>query len=149
MRAAIRAHPHPRPFLAGSALLLAGLIGCAHTPRPVLYPNDTYRQVGDATAQEEISHCMLVAEEQGLPIDKQPEEGVREGARQSVIGGLIGGAIGWVLGNPGRGAAAGAAGRGTAGAIRGYEGSGANDPIFRRFVETCLADKGFRVIGWK
>ena len=47
------------------------------------------------------------------------------------------------------GAAAGAAGGGAGGLMRGAWKSGDPDEIERRFVEQCLRDKGYQVIGWK
>ena len=129
----------------GLALMVAG---CAPA-RPILYPNDLYREVGEPAAQEDVNHCIELAETHGFPTEKQPEEAAEGAARGGIIGAIVGGAIGWVFGNPGRGAAAGAAGGGTRGGIGGYESSGANDPTYRRFIETCLRDKGYQVIGWR
>ena len=43
------------------ALVLAGC--SAH--KPILYPNDHYRQVGEETAESDIKACMALAEEGG------------------------------------------------------------------------------------
>ena len=43
------------------ALVLAGC--SAH--KPILYPNDHYRQVGEETAESDIKACMALAEEAG------------------------------------------------------------------------------------
>ena len=131
-----------------ATLLAALLVGCG-PKRPVLYPNDLYRQVGKEAAEEDISHCVELAELNDLPTEKQADEAAKGATRGGIIGGLVGGAIGWVLGNPGRGAAAGAAGGGTRGAVGGYERSGDGDPIYRSFVDTCLREKGYQPIGWK
>ena len=45
----------------------------------------------------------------------------------------------------GAGAAGGAAGALTRGVIR----SGDPDPVYQRFVEKCLRDKGYEPIGWR
>jgi len=131
-----------------SAILAALLVGCG-PKRPVLYPNDLYRAVGKEAAEEDVNHCIELAEMHDLPTEKQSEDTAKGAARGGVIGAMIGGAVGWVLGNPGRGAAAGAAGGGTRGAVGGYEGSGDGNPIYRRFIETCLREKGYQTIGWK
>lgn len=131
-----------------AAILAVLLVGCG-PKRPVLYPNDLYREVGKEAAEEDVNHCIELAEMNDLPTEKQSEDTAKGAARGGVIGALIGGAVGWVLGNPGRGAAAGAAGGGTRGAVGGYEGSGDGDPIYRRFIETCLREKGYQTIGWK
>ena len=43
----------------------------------------------------------------------------------------------------------GAAGGGTGGLIRGIFGSRDLDPVQRRFVDQCLKEKGYEVIGWQ
>ncbi len=64
-------------------------------------------------------------------------------------GAAVGGAAGAVTGRPGRGFAAGAAGGGAGGLVRGAMKSGDPDQIERRFVEQCMRDMGYQVIGWK
>ena len=136
-----------RPVVAVPVLSLL-LAGCGPT-KPVLYPNDLYRQVGPDAAREDVNHCIELAEANGMSEDKQAGAAAEGAARGSVAGALFGGAVGWVLGNPGRGAAAGAAGGGTRGAMGGYAKSGDADPVYRRFVETCLREKGYQPIGWR
>ena len=48
-----------------------------------------------------------------------------------------------------RAAAAGAAGGGAASMTRSMINSGKPDPVFKRFVEQCLRDKGYLPIGWR
>ncbi|MBE9520168.1 MAG: cell envelope biogenesis protein OmpA, partial [Proteobacteria bacterium] len=67
----------------------------------------------------------------------------------ATTGAVVGGAVGAVDGRAGKGAAVGAAGGGSAGMMRGAWKSGDPDNIERRFVEQCLRDKGYQVIGWK
>jgi hypothetical protein len=70
-------------------------------------------------------------------------------AKSTAKGAAVGGAVGAVTGRPGRGLAAGAAGGGAGGLTRGAMKSGDPDEIERRFVEQCLRDMGYKVIGWK
>ncbi len=133
---------------AGVALLAILALACGST-RPVLYPNDLYEEVGEYAAEEDVTHCIELAESNGLPTEKQGSEAAEGAAKGSLAGAIVGGAVGWVLGNPGKGAAAGAAGGGTRGGMSGYAGSGDADPLYRRFVETCLREKGYQPIGWK
>ena len=95
-----------------------------------------------------MNHCIALAEAHGHPTEKQGSDTAKGAATGGFLGALVGTAVGAVLGNPGRGAAAGAAGGGTRGAIRGTAQSGDGDPVYRRFVETCLRDMGYQVIGW-
>jgi hypothetical protein len=39
--------------------------GCAHSERPVLYPNDHLKQVGSDQAQADVDDCMQLATEYG------------------------------------------------------------------------------------
>ena len=138
-----------RPAGCLAPLLVLALLACAGTKRPVLYPNELYEQVGERGAQEDVSHCIEVARAHDLSDDRTAGDAARGATWGSVIGAAVGGAVGWVLGNPGRGAAAGAAGGGTRGAIKGATHSSDADNVYRRFVETCLRDLGYRPIGWR
>ena len=58
----------------------------------------------------------------------------------------MGGAI---VGNAGRGAAVGAGVGGTRGFLRGLFRSREPDPIEKGFIDACLEEQGYRVIGWR
>ena len=126
---------------------LLSFAACAEK-RPVLYPNSHLNQVGSQTAQADIDACIRLAQESNLAENKGGEvaKGTATGA---AVGAAVGGAVGAVTGNLGRGLAAGAAGGGALGLTRGAIRSGDPDPIFQRFVEKCLRDKGYEPIGWK
>ena len=135
---------------AGAAvtLLLAGtLVGCSAT-RPVLYPNPHYEFVGATAAEADVEECMAFAEEHGHEPD-QSDEVARKTAVGGAVGAAGGAAVGAVFGSAGRGAAAGAVG-GAVGSLRsGLMSSNQPEPVFKRFVEQCLADRGYRPIGWE
>ena len=131
-------------FLVATAVLLSA---CAQK-RPVLYPNATYQAAGATAAQRDIDECIQMAADYGHATDRG------KNVAQSTVGGAavgaaVGGAVGLVTGSPGRGIAAGAAGGGAGGLTRGAMKSGTPDEIERRFVEQCLRDKGYQVVGWK
>ncbi len=132
-----------------TALVVLLVLAACGAARPVLYPNELYREVGEDAAEEDVSHCIELAESSGYPTDKQADQAAKGAAKQGFFGAIVGAAVGAVFGNPGKGAAAGAAGGGARGGIRGYENSGDGDDIYRRFIETCLRDKGYKVIGWR
>ncbi len=123
------------------------LSACAKK-RPVLYPNTTYKAAGETVAQSDIDDCIQMAADHGHATDagKNVATSTVKGA---AVGAAVGGAVGAVTGRPGRGLAAGAAGGGAGGLARGAMKSGDPDQIERRFVEQCLRDKGYQVIGWK
>ena len=113
--------------------------GCAQQ-RPVLYPNSHLAYVGQEKAQADIDTCMHLAKKYGAG----------DTAAGAAVGAAAGAAIGAVLGNNvGRAAGVGAAGAGAATLTRKTIDSGEPDPLFRRFVEKCLHEKGYETIGWQ
>ena len=131
--------------LALSCLLL--LVACSQK-RPVLYPNYHLQEVGNETAQTEIDECISLAKEYGTSSSSSGKVAKRT-AGGGAVGAAGGAATGAVLGSVGRGAAAGAAGGAAVGCLQGLFRSPEPDPVFRRFVEKCLLEKGYEPIGWK
>lgn len=129
-------------------LFLLLCCGCAQQ-RPVLYPNSYLSYVGPEKARADIDACMQLANEYGAG-GKKGEKIARDTTAGAVVGGAAGAAIGAVLGNNvGRAAGVGAAGAGAATLTRKTIDSGKPDPLFRRFVEKCLHEKGYETIGWQ
>ena len=130
--------------------LLAVLVlssGCS-AKRPVLYPNETLNHVGWEAAQRDVDECLAFAESYGVaghPAARTAGSTAAGGA----VGGAIGAAGGAVWGDPGRRAGVGAATGATAGFFRGLFRWRDPDPIEARFVGVCLAQQGYRVIGWR
>jgi predicted small lipoprotein YifL len=133
-----------RVLLAGLALALAA---CA-AKRPVLYPNAAYRAAGEAQARKDVDACLAYAKEQGHSADPVARAGT-QAAGGAATGAAAGAAAGAVFGSPGLGAAAGAAGSGARSLLRGLFRARDPDPIQRGFVQECLREYGYRVIGWK
>jgi uncharacterized protein YcfJ len=131
-----------------SLVAIAVLMSACAKKRPVLYPNATYKAAGETVSQSDIDDCIQLAADHGHATDagKNVAGSTVKGA---AVGAAVGGAVGAVTGRPGRGLAAGAAGGGAGGLARGTLKSGDPDQIERRFVEQCLRDKGYKVIGWK
>jgi hypothetical protein len=127
--------------------LLLSFAACAEE-RPVLYPNSHLNQVGTQAAQADVDECMRLAKESNVAENKGGKV-AKDTAAGAVVGAAIGGAVGAVTGNFGQGLASGAAGGGAGGLAGGAIGSSGPDPIFQRFVEKCLRDKGYEPIGWK
>lgn len=129
--------------------LVCGLLAVACGPkRPVLYPNAAYRELGEAAAGEVVDDCLERARSDGIA-DGRAEKVAEGAARGAIFGAVLWGAVGWIFGNPGRGAAAGAAHGGGVGGARGAASAGEDDPVFRRYVEICLRERGLQPIGWK
>ena len=139
-----------RTLVTISTVLLictVSLLACTKK-RPVLYPNAHLQYVGNEKAQADIDECIRFAEDHG--VESKPEEKVaKETVRGAAVGGSIGAGVGAVKGNTGRKAGAGAAGGAAGGFTRGVFRSGDPDPVFARFVEKCLRDKGYAPVGWK
>jgi len=133
--------------LLSCGLVALSVAGCATTKKPVFYPNAHLKSVGDATAQRDAEECGKLAETAGL--SKSTSKAGRKGAEGAAIGAAAA-AVGSLLrkGNVLEGAAAGAAVGGTAGAVRGAMDNDI-DPTYRNFVQRCLSERGYEVIGWK
>jgi hypothetical protein len=138
-----------------SLLLFFHIGGCA-TQRPVLYPNEHFKRTGREASERQIDECLREAEAYVSSNGRAGEvagSAAGSAGTGAIVGAAAGAAGGAVLGHAGRGAAAGAAGGAagglTRGAIRGASASGRPDPIVRNYVNRCLREKGFDVIGWK
>lgn len=135
--------------IARSILVIACLATVSCAPqRPVLYPNERFKSVGQETARLDIDTCMQTARESGADSSRTGKV-AGDTAKAGVVGGATGAVIGAISGDAGIGAAIGAAGAGTAALTSSIFRSEAPDPIFRQFVDTCLHEKGYQVIGWK
>ena len=129
--------------LCAAALALAA---CA-AKRPVLYPNAVYQQAGEAGVRKDVDECVELAKAHGHDTNEAARAGARTGSG-AAVGAATGAAVGAVLGSAGRGAAAGAAGGGARSLLRGLFAWRDPDPIERAFVQECLGERGYRVIGW-
>lgn len=130
----------------GMALLLAG---CA-AKQPVLYPNAHLQTVGSEQAQSDVIACQELAHEFGVgPGAGKAGRVAGRTAGGAAIGGATGAVAGAIVGGAGRGAAAGAAAGATGGFLTGIFGRSEPDPVYRRFVERCLRERGYATIGWR
>ncbi len=129
--------------MKGKLILLTTLILVGCSSKPKLYPNDKYKLDGKKAADAEIKRCMKDADaylesSKGKQVAKGAGAGAAIGAAMGAVGGLFTGNLG---GGLVRGGAIGAAGGGAAGAI-------SPDELKRRYVNHCLAEEGYQVIGW-
>ena len=133
--------------------LLFSLTACG-AQRPVLYPNEHFKQVGSNLAERSIDDCIRRAE--GY-VSSGEEEVAGKAAvgvgTTATVGAAAGAAGGAVVGSAGRGAAAGAAGGAAAeltlALLRGLFEPRQPSPSYRAFVDRCLREKGYDPIGWK
>ena len=131
------------------ALTVAAAAGCASTQRPVLYPNAALERAGRAQAERDIDDCMHRAESHGLSPTGSTRV-VRRGAEGAAVGAAAGAAGAAVYGGDvGRAAGTGAAAGAAAGAVRGGFEAADPNPTYRSFVQRCLRERGYDVIGWQ
>ncbi len=138
-------------------LSIALITGCATkgersvNAKPVFYPNAHLNEVGKSQAQEDAENCIASAKSAGLTPEDQDNATGRGAAKGAAVGATAG-AVGAVVHGKGivrtvergvEGAVVGAATGAVAGSFH-EKPSG----TFRHFVNRCLKDKGFEVIGW-
>ncbi len=125
------------------------IAACQTTPdQPRLYPNAHLTTVGQKQAELDIDDCMALARDYGVSENKEGRVG-EKAAAGAVIGGASAGAWGLVRGDAGSRAAAGAASGAAGGAAAGAVQSTQTSPTFKNFVQRCLAERGYEVIGWQ
>jgi len=130
-------------------VLIAGLIlsGCA-SRQPVLYPNAYFRAVGEEKAQQDVDECIRLADKAGADGEKGLELAETTG-KSAAIGGAAGAVSGAISGSIGRGSLIGVAVGGTVGFLGGLFRAAEPSPVYMRFVEYCLMEKGYQPIGWR
>ena len=125
------------------SIIISLIILASCASRPQLYPNDKYKAVGKEVAKADIDQCMADADKF---LESSKGKNIAKGAGAgAAIGGVIGAVSGIftgdVVGGAARNAVVGGAAGGTVGAL-------SPDQIKHKYVNECLADKGYRVLGW-
>jgi hypothetical protein len=135
--------------VTASLVGLLAIAGCA-AKQPVLYPNQHLEDVGPDQAQADFDACHRRAVDHGLaPRAKEAGRAAGSAATGAVVGAASGAVGGAIWGNAGRATAAGAAGGATAGLLSWLFVRREPDPVYRRFVEKCMTDRGYEPIGWR
>lgn len=122
-------------------LFIFALTSCSS--RPKLYPNTKLKQVGLPAAEKDIDSCMEDAKSylkssKGKQVAKSTGFG-------AIVGGAVGAVSGLFTGDIGESLVKG----GALGATAGGVGQALSpDQLRRRYVNTCLAKKGYQVLGW-
>ncbi len=129
-----------------SILLLTTLtLGACAAHKPIVYGGNHSAQALEAA----IAECTRLAAEAGAHPSDSVERSVRATAGGGALGAATGAVGGAVAGNAGRGAAIGAATGATATLIRSLFDEPAPNPAYRAYVERCLRDRGYDVVGWQ
>ena len=130
-------------------VLILLLTGCAG-PKPVLYPNEHYRTVGKHVAKHETTDCRQEAKKAGVRPRGGRGAAVAGGTAVGAGAGAASGAVGGALaGSAGFGAAIGAATGAAYGLIASLFRPTTPDPAYTRFVERCLGERGYEIVGWR
>ena len=129
-------------------ITMMGLIACSTVQSPVLYPNAHLQRVGQAQADSDIATCrdlssQYVESTAGKDIAKNTAIGTVGGAAVGAAGGAVSGR------GAGLGAAIGSATGGTPGAVRGTAKQIGPSRVYKSYVNRCLREKGYDVIGWQ
>ena len=137
--------------LAPAVVMLVMIaVGCAHSQSPVLYPNAKLKEAGKDQADAEISACRSLADDYVSSGGATAKEIGKDTAAGGVGGAAVGAVAGAVSGGgAGRGSAIGAATGATAGAVHGTYKSSGPSPVYKNFVNKCLHERGYEVIGWQ
>jgi hypothetical protein len=134
------------------AVLASGLVGCG-TASPVLYQNQKYEDVGRAGVDRDIAECRALADRAGATPDASKAGETAKSAGVGAVGGAAAGAVGGAIGgSPGIGAAAGAASGvvwSLFSAMFGWMTPSQPSSVHVNYVNACLADRGYQVVGWK
>ena len=141
------------PSVATIALAFIALFltGCA-TPiaKPAFYPNAHYQHVGPAQAQADAQACGNLAQQSEISAVNKADAGRSAAAGAAGVGAA--GVVGSLLsGNKPdlKNIAAGAAAIGAGGAAATAAGQSiGGSALYRQFVQQCLAERGYHVIGW-
>ena len=128
-------------------VILSISAGCA-AKRPVLYPNELYRSTGSEKAQQEIDDCLKRAEEANAQGRLADEVALKTG-KSALVGGATGAVVGAISGSALRGGLIGAAAGGTVAFVSSAMKGPEDSPVYRRFVDICLYEKGYQVLGWQ
>lgn len=134
-------------ILAVMVMIILLGTGCA-AKRPVLYPNELYRSGGAEKARQEIDSCLKLAEEADTQ-GRLAEDVAAKTGKSALVGGATGAVVGAITGSALRGGLIGAAAGGTAALVSSAIKAPEDSPLFRRFVEFCLYEKGYQVLGWQ
>ena len=130
-------------------LSLAVMFGCSG-PKPILYPNDHYKIVGEEAAEADIENCRAQAEKAGATAGQgKAGEVAKNTAISTGIGAAAGAVGGAIVGAPGTGAAVGAASGAVWGLFGSFFRSSGPSEAYKGYVMRCLKDKGYDPTGWQ
>lgn len=131
---------------AAFPVVLLALAACA--PRPVLYRDPGYEERGGKEAADAaVKECRAIAKAEVGKLNLKPVAG--RSAWGAATGAAMGAVTGLITGDLGKAAASGAAIGGIGGAGQGAYEASRPDQVERAYVDRCLAERGWNVVGWR
>ena len=128
-------------------ILIILFVTACGTQQPILYPNDQLKKLDEAQVNIDIAQCQQLANEY---VKSHPEmEVVKDTTVGGGVGAITGTVGGAVAGNAGIGAAAGAAAGAAGGLLHGLFRSSEPSPLHKSYIEKCLREKGYEIVGWQ
>lgn len=122
--------------------------GCS-TCNPVLYPNQYYKMVGRKQADKDVKSTLAEAKKAGYDDKSKSGNDLGKSAVKTAAGVGVNTGLSFALGGFGIGGIISAAVGGTSWLLECIFTKKQPDPVFKQYVETRLAEKGYKVIGWK
>jgi hypothetical protein len=133
-----------------TSILLLAMCFASCAPKPILYPNQHYKDVGREVAERDIEECTQMAKDAGAtPSQGKTGQVAGSTAGGGAVGSAAGAVGGAVVGHPGRGAMVGAASGATAGFLRGLFRRSPPSQAYKQFVQRCLTERGYDPVGWE
>jgi hypothetical protein len=124
------------------------LASCA--PKPILYPNQHYKDRGPDAADQAIEECSQMAKDAGAtPSRGKAAQVAGNTAGGGAVGSAAGAVGGAITGHAGRGAMVGAASGATVGFLRGLFRRSPPSQAYKEFVQRCLKERGYDPVGWE
>ena len=127
-----------------------GIFLASCVPKPILYPNQHYKDAGQDAADQAIEECSQMAKDAGAtPSRGKTGQVAGSTAGGGAVGSAAGAVGGAVVGHAGRGAMVGAASGATAGFLRGLFRRSPPSQAYKEFVQRCLKERGYDPVGWE
>ncbi len=127
-------------------IFAATLLGACASNQPVVYQAEA---ATNGKVEAAIAECRHLAEQAGAQAGSTAGTTARRTAEGAALGAATGAVGGAIAGSAGEGAAIGAATGATVNLIRNLFNEPAPNPAYRSYVERCLRDRGYDVVGWQ
>ena len=133
-----------------SRWLLVAIVLASCAPKPILYPNQHYKDRGADAAHQAIEECSQMAKGAGAtPSRGKAAQVAGNTAGGGAVGSAAGAVGGAITGHAGRGAMVGAASGATVGFLRGLFRRSPPSQAYKEFVQRCLKERGYDPVGWE